>query len=189
MGSSIASGILFSNKIFYHPPLYSYYLGLLYSLFSAKPYIAYVSQVLLGILNLFLIYLITVKLTNKNKAGYAAMILALFYAPFSFIETKLYATTLGISLSLLSLYMLIQAIEKRNKNPVSFFHTIWYIARIWCNRISMDQGQIKTITSFMVFECGFCHNDISFYYSISAPSCAGAGNIFRNFCLILERKI
>jgi len=114
LGSAIAGGALFSDKIFYHPPLYSYYLGLLYSLFGIKPYIALVSQVLLGVVNLFLIYLATVKLTNKIKAGYIAMIMAFFYAPFSFIETKLLAETLAISLSLISLCILLEAIKKRS---------------------------------------------------------------------------
>jgi 4-amino-4-deoxy-L-arabinose transferase-like glycosyltransferase len=56
------------DGVFYAMPLYPYLLGLLYALFGHSLYIVRLFQIIIGTLNIFLIYIIGKKIFDKNRA-------------------------------------------------------------------------------------------------------------------------
>jgi tetratricopeptide (TPR) repeat protein len=104
----IAAGDWIGTEVFYFPPLYPYLLGALYRLAGPALDIVYLTQQALGLVNLFLIYRIGTRAFGRRAALWAAGGAAL-YGPFAFFETKLLATTLGLTLNLVALAALVRA--------------------------------------------------------------------------------
>lgn|GEM_PF-3694823 len=94
-----------SSLPYYLAPGYPYYLVLLYLFFGTSPWVVIVSQILLGIITLFCIYLLGATL-HSHKAGLLGLTLAGLYAPLSFVESKLLSETVGICLFVGSLVFL-----------------------------------------------------------------------------------
>lgn len=105
---SISEGRLLGNQAFYFPPLYPYLLGLLYAAFGHSLAVVYLFQALLGLLDLVLVHRIGTAVFNE-RVGLLAAACAALYGPFAFFEMKVLGTTLGLTLNLLALTLLIVA--------------------------------------------------------------------------------
>ena len=108
-----------SNLPYYLAPGYPYFLALLYLVFGTSPWVVIISQLFLGVVTLFCIYLLGTRL-HSHKAGLFAFALAGLYAPFSFVETKLLSETLAIALFMGSLVFFTQK-KKTSSLLVSAF--------------------------------------------------------------------
>lgn len=107
----VAQGHGYGPMPFYMAPLYPYMLALIYKVFQHSFTIVYFFQEMLGVLNVFLVYLIGRRLFG-HAAGLIAGLLITLYAPVVYLESKLLTETLAIALSLGSLLMLIRAMDK-----------------------------------------------------------------------------
>ncbi|MBI3008953.1 MAG: glycosyltransferase family 39 protein, partial [Candidatus Omnitrophica bacterium] len=101
------------DEVFYAMPLYPYLVGFIYFLFGHNLYIVRFFQIVIGTLNLFLIYIIGKKIFNKNgTSGWAdrallALVLSCLYGVFIFYEGLLVPTTLLLFLDLIAIVLLI----------------------------------------------------------------------------------
>lgn len=107
----IASGHLIGTEAFYFPPLYPYLLGALFKIAGHSYALVYVAQALLGLVNILLTYRAGQRLFGE-RAGLLAAAGAALYAPFVFFETKVLGTTLGLTLNLTALLLLVGAEER-----------------------------------------------------------------------------
>src|SRR5262249_48914200 len=85
-----------------------YLLGILFKLVGHSLAAAYLLQALLGLVCLVLIYRIGVA-TFGERTGLLAAGAAALYGPFAFFEMKILGTTLGLTLNLLALALLVSA--------------------------------------------------------------------------------
>ncbi|MGH9750139.1 MAG: tetratricopeptide repeat protein [Candidatus Polarisedimenticolia bacterium] len=104
----IAAGGWAGPEAFYFPPLYPYLLGLLYAAAGPSVALAAALQSLLGLANLLLLHRIGATVFGA-RAGLLAACGAALYAPLPFFETKILATTLGLTLALAALLALVRA--------------------------------------------------------------------------------
>ena len=107
----VAEGRGYGPMPFYMAPLYPYVLALIYKVFGHSFTIVYFFQELLGVLNVFLVYLLGRRLFG-HVAGLIAGLLITLYAPVVYLESKLLTETLAISLGLGSLLMLLRAMDR-----------------------------------------------------------------------------
>ena len=112
----LAGGAWLGTQAFYHPPLYPYLLGLLFKVAGHSLALVYLLQGLLGLVNVFLIHRAGAALFGP-RAGILAAAGAALYGPFPFHEMKFLGTTLGLTLGLLSLTLLIGAEEAAARAP------------------------------------------------------------------------
>jgi len=104
----IASGEWLGRQAFYFPPLYPYVLGILFRAAGHSLALVYLLQALLGLVSIVLIHRIGAALFGP-RAGILAAAGAALYAPFAFYETKVLGTTLGLTLNLTALALLVGA--------------------------------------------------------------------------------
>lgn len=93
---------------FYQAPLFPLLLGLLYSAAGRSFFLVYAAHGLLGLITLCLIFSIGRRLFEW-RVGLLAALLALFHGTLIFFENKLLPTTLGVFLTTLSAWVLLQA--------------------------------------------------------------------------------
>lgn len=117
-GQRLAGGEWLGAQAFYHPPLYPYVLGLLFKAAGHSLALVYLLQGLLGLVNIFLIHRAGASLFGL-RAGILAAAGAALYGPFPFNEMKVLGTTLGLTLGLLSLILLIGAEEAAARAPAA----------------------------------------------------------------------
>jgi tetratricopeptide (TPR) repeat protein len=104
----IAAGEWLGRQAFYFPPLYPYLLALLFRSAGHSLALVYLLQALLGLLNLVLIHRIGAAVFGP-RAGILAAAGAALYGPFAFFEMKVLGTTLGLTLNLAALALLVAA--------------------------------------------------------------------------------
>ena len=107
----IAAGQWLGGGVFYHAPLYPYFLALLFKVLGIRYLPIYLLQMLLGLAVLFLAYRIGRRCAGA-WIGLAAAGLLVFYAPLPFFETKVMSTSLALFLSILALAVLVEAWER-----------------------------------------------------------------------------
>ncbi len=107
----------FKVQPFYLAPGYSLFLGAIYFIFGHSYLTVYIIQNILGLLNILLIWYLSMRIFSV-KTGLVGAFLASLYAPFIFFENKLLATSAGIFLSLLMLALMLEA---KNRKPLWFF--------------------------------------------------------------------
>lgn len=98
------------SEVFTLPPLYPYFLAVVYFLLGHGYVAVYVIQSLLGLVNIYLIY----SIGKKVFTGYAPLIaaaIATLYGSFMFMESKLMSTTLALTLGLCLMRLLLKAGE------------------------------------------------------------------------------
>jgi len=106
--TSIAGGALIGRQAFYFPPLYPYVMALLFKVGGHSLPAIYLMQSLLGLLNLALIHRIGMAIFNE-RVGLLAAAGAALYGPFAFFEMKILGVTIGLTLSLAALALLVGA--------------------------------------------------------------------------------
>lgn len=112
--SRVAAGHGYGPKPFYMAPLYPYLLALVFRIAGHTHTAVYAVQMLLGLANLLLTYLLGRRLFG-DVSGLAAMVLLALYAPIAYLESKLLTETLAVTLNLASLLLLISAVSKPSK--------------------------------------------------------------------------
>jgi len=105
---AISGGQWLAHEAFYFPPLYPYLLGTVFRAVGHSLAAVYLLQALLGLLNLWLIYRVGTAAFNE-RVGVLAAGAAALYGPFAFFEMKVLGTTLGLTLNLLALALLVGA--------------------------------------------------------------------------------
>ncbi|MCL6519808.1 MAG: tetratricopeptide repeat protein [Armatimonadetes bacterium] len=95
----VASGEGYGAKPFYMAPLYPYVLAGIYRVFGHNYGIVYIFQMVLGIGNLVMVYLIGRRVFG-HWAGVVGMLLVMGYGPVIYLETKLLTETLSIAIGL-----------------------------------------------------------------------------------------
>jgi len=105
---SILSHGIIGTEAFYHPPLYQYFIALLYAIFGSNPLVIRIFQVILGTVNVILVYILGRRYFNKTVAKIAGIITAV-YPMLIFYDAELLMPTLVISLILLGLYFLLHS--------------------------------------------------------------------------------
>ena len=103
-GREIAAGDILGNSVFQKWPLYAYLLGFVFKFISSSISIIYAGQLLLGVLNCVLVFLIAKKFFGSG-AGFIAGLLSATYGIFIFYEGLLIYSSLSIFLN--SLWFLI----------------------------------------------------------------------------------
>ena len=114
---AVSTGQWLGSEPFYHPPLYPYTLALIFQVFGPSLAAAFLLQALLGLVNLVLIYRIAATLFS-SRVGVIATAGAALYGPFAFFETKLLSTTLGLTLNLVALLVLVLT-ERAHPRPAT----------------------------------------------------------------------
>lgn len=107
----VAEGKGYGPTPFYMSPLYPYVLALIYKVLGHSLPVVYVLQLALGVCNAFLVYLIGRRLFGW-RSGAAAMALIILYAPLVYLETKLMTETVAIALNLVSILLLMCALDR-----------------------------------------------------------------------------
>jgi len=108
----VAGDWIGGSDVFILPPLYPYFLALLYTIFGFKYSAVYAVQTVLGLLNIVMIHAIG----RRVFGGYIPLIasgVAVLYGSFMFLDAKLMSTTLGLSLSLALMILLLVAGERQ----------------------------------------------------------------------------
>jgi Flp pilus assembly protein TadD/4-amino-4-deoxy-L-arabinose transferase-like glycosyltransferase len=104
----------YPGQPFFQPPLYPYFLGLLYAVFGPGIPTARLLQMLLGIVNVVLLFLLGSRLFSRSIAIGSAVVLSL-YGIMLFFEGELLAPVLIVFLNLLLTLSLISLLEKPGK--------------------------------------------------------------------------
>ena len=104
--SQIAGGDWLGDKPFWQPPLYPYFLGVLYALFGERYGVFRAVQFVLGASSCVLIYLIGKRLFNSTVALVAGS-MACFYGVFIYFEGELLPPAIAVFLDLAFVLMLL----------------------------------------------------------------------------------
>jgi tetratricopeptide (TPR) repeat protein len=96
---------------FFQPPLYFYFLGLLYSIFGADLLIVRYIQLFISILNLILTFYLAKRVFNIRIAAGSGIVMAL-YGTLIFFENELLAPVLIIFFNLLLIHSLLKFFHK-----------------------------------------------------------------------------
>jgi tetratricopeptide (TPR) repeat protein len=107
----VLAGEGYGPSPYYMAPLYPYLLAGLYALFGhSLAAVAWV-QSALGVLNLWMVYMLGRRIAG-HATGLVAMVLAMLYGPLMFLEAKPLTETVAISLALASLLGLSHALAR-----------------------------------------------------------------------------
>ena len=113
LAQKIAAGDwLGGQEVYSLPPLYPYFLAVIFKIAGHGYAAVYVIQCLLGLANICLIHSIGRKVLS-GRAPLIAAAMATLYGSFMFMESKLMSTTLALTLGLLLMRTLIWAAERR----------------------------------------------------------------------------
>jgi 4-amino-4-deoxy-L-arabinose transferase-like glycosyltransferase len=108
---ALVSGAPGDSGVFFMSPLYPYVLSLFYRLFAAVPEVGLIFQFFLGLITIYLIYLIAKRLFSENVALLSAFIAAV-YEPFIYYEGILLSAVIILVLNGIILLLLLD----KNRN-------------------------------------------------------------------------
>lgn len=105
---AIANGMEFIHDAYFRAPLYPFFLGLIYKIFSVHLFAARVIQIIIGSISCGLLYLVTRRLFSESTARIAGLILA-FYPLAIYFDGELLIANLLIFLLLLGFLLLLRS--------------------------------------------------------------------------------
>ncbi len=108
---AIASGDIVGDKVFYQAPLYPYFLGLCLRLSGGSLLFARLVQAALGVVTVYMVFLLGRRLFGAQEGLLAALILAL-YGGFYFYSAILIKASLVIVLSAFSCLLAVMAVDR-----------------------------------------------------------------------------
>ena len=114
----ITSGQI-KEGVFYMSPFYPYLIAGIFKLFGESVSSVVIVQHAVGIINLFLIFIISKRVFGQ-KAAFVALILAALHAPLVFYESKFLLPTFTVLFYLLSLLLLLYQESEKPKFLLSF---------------------------------------------------------------------
>lgn len=112
----IAAGDLIGHEVFYQAPFYSYFLGILRSLFGPSVLAAYLVQAGLGAVGCVVLYLAARALFSRRAGLIAGLMLAL-YAPAIFADLLIQKETLAVLLTALLCWLIARVLPSVPKQP------------------------------------------------------------------------
>ena len=112
MARTLAAGAWIGDKPFWQPPLYPYFLGVIYALFGPSYYLPRLIQCILGSCNAVLIYLIGRRIFSVPVGLTAAGLISL-YAPLLYFDAELLPPVLAVFWNLVLILFLLRASDKR----------------------------------------------------------------------------
>jgi len=112
----IASGDILGEKVFYQAPLYPYFLGLCFWLSRGSLLFARLVQAGLGVITVFIVFLLGRRMFGEREGLLSALILAL-YGVFYFYIAILIKAALVITLSALSCLLAVIAVDSSGSRP------------------------------------------------------------------------
>jgi len=115
----IASGNFIHDGVFYMAPLYPYIMAGIFKVFGESISSVVIVQHVVGVINLFLIYMVS-KVVFGKKAAIVALIFAVLHAPFVFYESKMLLPTFTVFFYLLSLFLLLKQDAQKPNYPLTF---------------------------------------------------------------------
>ena len=130
-------------EAFYFAPLYPYTLASLFAVVGERVELVRLVQVVLGCLNVAVIYALTREATGSRSWARNAAILTIFYGAFSFYENLLLKTTLAIFLQNLVLWTLVRAISGTRARP-------WAFAGLFLGILALVRGNTLVWIPFLV---------------------------------------
>ena len=111
-GRSIASGAVMGTEVFYAMPFYAYFLGIMFSLFKNGIEAVRLVQILLGAVNVVLIFYIASKVFKDKKIAILAFVLAIFFKLSVFYELLLESSTIATFFFLALICVLVSICDK-----------------------------------------------------------------------------
>jgi tetratricopeptide (TPR) repeat protein len=106
MAAQIASGTFHPHEPFWQPPLYPYFLAVLYKLAGPHPDVARLVQALLGSLGCLLVFRIAGRLFGR-RAAWISWACAALYAPWILLDLQLLNAGPAVFLLLLGVWLLL----------------------------------------------------------------------------------
>ncbi len=129
-GIAIASGDWsLGSGVLHMSPGYSYFVGILYSLFGPATWPLRLIQLMLGVFTVVLIYAAAKTMLKRPWAMCAALIAAL-YGPFAFYETHILAATTAAFSHALLLWLALRAVNQTNVLPWIWTGLVWGLAAL-----------------------------------------------------------
>jgi len=107
----IYQGNWMGREAFYQAPLFPYLLGLIYSVFNPGPWAIRIIHGMMGLGNIFLVFVLSRTLLPPLWSAAAAW-LCTFYPGFVFFENHLLSETLSVHLFLWALFFSVRAVQK-----------------------------------------------------------------------------
>lgn len=114
-GLRIAGGDWLGERAFYDPPLYAYFLGVIYRVIGHDYFYTRLLQILIGSAHCVVIYALGTKMLNR-RAGIIAGIIAALYKPLIYYDAAIMKAFLDTALTDSMLLVLMAAIEKRRQH-------------------------------------------------------------------------
>lgn len=111
MAVKISLGESPREDAFYQPPLYTYFLGFVYSIFGVNFFTLRLLQMLLGVVNVWLTFLLAKRIFGSSAALAAAAVLSL-YGTMIFFEGELLAPVLIVFFNLLLMLSLLRFFDR-----------------------------------------------------------------------------
>jgi len=105
-GYQIFNGKLLWTELNNHPPLYAYYIALVYKIFGYNPLIVVLSQYVMASLSIVLAHLVAEKLFNKSIALICSLLLSTYWFAI-YVNSFLFSENLSIFLNILLVYLLL----------------------------------------------------------------------------------
>jgi Tfp pilus assembly protein PilF len=112
LGQEMAAGDWLGRGVFFHAPLYPYFLGVVYSVLGSGPLAVRVLQALLGALSAVFVAQAGNRLFGW-RAGLTAGVLLALYAPAVYYDTVFQDSVLDLFFGSLTLWMLAEAVVRR----------------------------------------------------------------------------
>jgi 4-amino-4-deoxy-L-arabinose transferase-like glycosyltransferase len=119
MAARLAAGLFVRHEPFWQPPLYPYFLGLLYKIGSPNPDVARAVQILLGSISCLLVFRLGQRMFNR-RAAWVAWGIMTAYGPLILSDLQLLNSTLAIVLLLLALDLITGAAATRDGKGTSW---------------------------------------------------------------------
>jgi len=135
MARQVLEAGLLQQDAFYFAPLYPYLLAGYYALFGFHILGFKIIQVLIGSLNVGVIYLLAKRLFQERSIAVLAALITLLYGVFSFYEVLLLKTTFAIFFSNIALLLLFWAYPKTSK-------TKWLGAGLFLGLATLLRGNV-----------------------------------------------
>ena len=139
---TIASGDIVGEKVFYQAPLYPYFLGLCFRLSRGSLLFARLVQAGLGVVTVYLVFLLGRRLFGEREGILAALILAL-NGVFYFYSAILIKASLVIVLSALSCLLAVVAVDRTGLR-------LWLWLGITLGLLILLRGNFLALVPFVV---------------------------------------
>jgi len=140
----IAGGDWLGNKVFYHPPLYAYFLAIVYKVFGSSVLVVRLIQIIIGSFSCVLLADAGRRLLSKPVGLLAGLILA-FYAPAIFYDGLFHKTALDGLFLCLTIWLLSLLIAEPHRG------LLWFLAGLVMGCMVLTRENALIFIAVIVF--------------------------------------